>query len=262
MSVSSEEARDLAKRLFEAQRQQRPISLLTGERDMSEREAYAIQWELVQLHLAAGGRIAGKKTGLTSKAKQVQMNTNEPLYAYLVDRTILNDGAEVPRSELIHPRVEAEIAFLMGEPLRGPNVTGDQVLKATRLVIPALEVIDSRYDNFKFTLPDVIADQASAARVVLGGKGRTPEGLDLRLLGMVLQINGEDKATGAGAAVLGHPADAIAWLVNKMAEMDAGGLDEGDLVMAGGLVEAFPVEPGDHLRAEFDHLGPVSLRCV
>jgi 2-oxo-3-hexenedioate decarboxylase len=262
MSVSSNDVKSLAKRLFEAQHERKPISLLTGEQEITEREAYAIQWELVREHLARGGRVAGKKTGLTSKAKQVQMNTNEPLYAYLLDKTILNDGSQIQRSELIHPRVEAEIAFLMGEALRGPNVTGDQVLKATKHVLPALEIIDSRYDNFKFTLPDVIADQASAARVVLGGKARSPKGLDLRLLGMVLEINGEDKATGSGAAVLGHPADAIAWLVNKMAEMDAGGLDEGDLVMAGGLVEAFPVEPGDHLRAEFDHLGPVSLRCV
>src|SRR5207302_3939233 len=136
-------------------------------------------------------------------------------------------------------------------PLKGPDVTGDQVLKATRYVMPALEVIDSRYENFQFTLPDVVADQASAALVVLGGKARPPEGLDLRLLGMVLEMNGEMRATGSGAAVLGHPADAIAWLVNKMADMNAGGLEEGDLVMAGGLVEAYAVEPGDHLRAEF-----------
>jgi len=204
----------------------------------------------------------GKKTGLTSKAKQVQMNTNEPLYAYLVDTTILNDGAQIVRSELIHPRVEAEIAFLMGRQLHGPDVTGNDVLEATRHVLPSLEVIDSRYDDFKFTLPDVIADQASAARVVLGGKVRSPKGLDLRLLGMLLEINGEIMATGSGAAVLGHPADSVAWLVNKMAEMGAGGLEEGDLVMAGGLVEAYPIEPGDSLRAEFDHLGPVSLRCV
>ncbi|HLG72191.1 MAG TPA: fumarylacetoacetate hydrolase family protein [Chloroflexota bacterium] len=261
MSASSD-PKDLAKRLFEAQHEHRPIPLLTNEGPIGEKEAYAIQWALVEEHIARGGKVIGKKTGLTSKAKQVQMNTSEPLYAYLIDRTILNDGAEIVRAEHIHPRVECEIAFVMGRQLHGPGVTGDQVLSATRHVLPALEVIDSRYDNFKFTLPDVIADQASAAKVVLGGKVRSPKGLDLRLLGMVLQINGEDVATGSGAAVLGHPADSVAWLVNKMAEMGAGGLEEGDLVMAGGLVEAFAVEPGDHLRAEFDHLGPVSLKCV
>jgi 2-oxo-3-hexenedioate decarboxylase len=261
MSVSSE-VEALARRLFEAQQERRPISLLTAERAISEREAYDIQWALVEEHLARGGKVVGKKTGLTSKAKQVQMNTSEPLYAYVVDNTILNDGAQIIRSELIHPRVEAEIAFVMGRPLHGPGVTGDQVLNATKHVGPALEVIDSRYDDFRFTLPDVIADQASAARIVLGGRARSPKGLDLRLLGMLLEINGEIVATGSGAAVLGHPADSVAWLVNKMAEMGAGGLEEGDLVMAGGLVEAYPIEPGDFLRAEFDHLGPVSLRCV
>jgi 2-oxo-3-hexenedioate decarboxylase len=261
MSASSE-VKAFAQRLFEAQHERKPIALLTNERPLSEREAYDIQWALVQEHLARGGKVVGKKTGLTSKAKQVQMNTSEPLYAYLIDRTILSDGAHINRADLIHPRVECEIAFLMGRQLHGPNVTGDQVLNATQHVLPALEVIDSRYDNFKFTLPDVVADQASAANVVLGGRARSPKGLDLRLLGMVLQINGEDVSTGSGAAVLGHPADSVAWLVNKMAEMDAGGLEEGDLVMAGGLVEAFAIEPGDPLRAEFAHLGPVSLRCV
>jgi 2-oxo-3-hexenedioate decarboxylase len=261
MSASSD-VQALAKRLFEAQHERKPIGLLTAEGAISEREAYDIQWALVQQHLASGSKIAGKKTGLTSKAKQIQMNTSEPLYAYVLDGTILNDGAHIERSSLIHPRVEAEVAFVMGSRLHGPNVNGEQVLAATKFVLPALEVIDSRYDNFKFTLPDVIADQASAARIVLGGSARSPKGLDLRLLGMLLEINGDIVATGSGAAVLGHPADSVAWLVNKMAEMDAGGLEEGDLVMAGGLVEAFAVEPGDSLRAEFAHLGPVSLRCV
>ncbi|HLY67338.1 MAG TPA: fumarylacetoacetate hydrolase family protein [Chloroflexota bacterium] len=261
MSASSD-AKLLAGRLFEAQRQRQPIALLTNERQISEREAYDIQWALVQEHLVRGGRIVGKKTGLTSKAKQVQMSTNEPLFAYLIDHTMLNDGAQIERSALIHPRVECEIAFVMGQQLCGPGVTGDQVLNATQHVLPALEVIDSRYNNFRFTLPDVIADQASAAYVVLGGSVRSPRGLDLRLLGMLLQINGDMAAAGSGAAVLGHPADSVAWLVNKMAEMKAGGLEEGDVVMAGGLTEAFPLESGDHFRAEFDHLGPVSLKCV
>ncbi|MHB8621604.1 MAG: fumarylacetoacetate hydrolase family protein [Chloroflexota bacterium] len=111
------------------------------------------------------------------------------------------------------------------------------------------------------TSPDVIADNASAALVVLGGKAVSPAAVDLRLTGMVLEKNGEQVATGAGAAVLGHPAAPVAWPVNKMAEMGGGGLEEGDLVMAGSLVEASAIEPGDILRAEFDHLGPVTVRC-
>ena len=165
MSASSD-VKALATRLFEAQHERKPIGLLTNDGPITEREAYDIQWALVGEHLARGGRVVGKKTGLTSKAKQVQMNTSEPLYAYLIDRTILSDGAHIKRSDLIHPRVECEIAFLMGRQLHGPGVTGDQVLAATQHVLPALEVIDSRYENFNFTLPDVIADQASAALVV------------------------------------------------------------------------------------------------
>src|SRR5712691_4178109 len=123
MSASSD-VKGLARRLFEAQHERHPIPLLTNERTISQREAYDIQWALVEEHLARGGKVVGKKTGLTSKAKQVQMNTNEPLSAYLGHTTVLNDGAQIARSELIHPRVEAEIAFLMGRQLHGPGVTG------------------------------------------------------------------------------------------------------------------------------------------
>jgi len=259
---ASFDAKALAQRLFEAQRERRAIEPLTAERAISEREAYDVQWALLAEHLAQGGKLAGKKTGLTSLAKQRQMNTNEPLYGYVIDRTILADGAQVSRADFIHPRVECEIAFLMAGRLHGPNVSGSQVLAATRYVMPALEIIDSRFAAFKFTLPDVIADNASAARVVLGGSARSPEGLDLRLVGMLMEINGELVATGSGGAVLGHPADSVAWLVNKMAEMDAGGLEAGDVVMAGGLGEAFPLEAGDYVRAEFAHLGSVGVRCV
>src|SRR5579862_2195406 len=192
-SVSSED-RALARRLFDSARDHRAITRLTAEREFGEREAYGIQWALVEEYLERGARVIGTKTGLTSKAKQVQMNTDEPLYAYLLDRTILTDGAAIQRSELIHPRVEAEIAFVMDHDLEGSDVTGDQVLRATRYVMPALEVIDSRYENFQFTLPDVIADQASAALVVVGGSARSPKDLDLRLLGMLLEINGEIQA--------------------------------------------------------------------
>ncbi|MGH2363394.1 MAG: 2-keto-4-pentenoate hydratase [Chloroflexota bacterium] len=252
----------LAGRLFNAYTEHQDIERLTLEGDIAEREAYAIQWALIQRHVTAGERVVGKKTGLTSVAKQRQMNTTEPLYGYLMDRTIGADGDSISRANFIHPRVESEILFVMDRPLAGPTVTGQQVIAATRYVLPALEVIDSRFRDFKFTAPDVVADNASAAYVILGGTATVPAELDLRLVGMAVSKNGELLATGAGAAILGHPAGSVAWLVRKMAEMGAGGLEEGDIVLAGALVEAFAIEPGDFMTAEFDHLGSVSIRCT
>ncbi len=263
MSTSLLDVSGLAHRLYQAYSDHKDIDRLTLDQEISEKEAYAIQWALMQEHVANGGRIIGKKTGLTSVAKQKQMNTNEPLYGYLIDRTIGSDGDAIQRANFIHPRVESEILFIMGDRLAGRRVTGKQVLAATKYILPALEVIDSRYTNFKFTAPDVVADNASASYVILGGKATKPDAIDdLRLLGMAVSKNGELLATGAGAAILGHPAASVAWLVNKMSEMDAGGLEAGDIVLAGALVEAFAIEPGDVMTAEFDHLGPVSVRCV
>jgi 2-oxo-3-hexenedioate decarboxylase len=160
--------------------------------------------------------------------------------------------------ELIHPRVEAEIAFVLGEDLEGPGVTGAQALKATRYVLPALEFVDSRYENFKFTLPDVVADNTSASRFVLGSKLTAPEDLDLDLIGVTLQINGEIRGLGAGAAVLGHPANSVAMLANMLIRKGEE-LKAGDVVLTGGITEAIRVEPGDVVTAKLDQLGDVSV---
>lgn len=252
----------LAERLDRAQRLRQEMDPLTVEHaDLTVDEAYAIQFALIMRQSRRGDPVVAMKAGLTSKAKQVAMGVDEPIYGQICESMILDDGETLATSELIHPRAEPEIAFILGADLRGPGVTPERVLAATREVAPAIEVIDSRYRNFRFTLPDVVADNASSARVILAARRSSPVGLDLRLMGMVFEKNGEVVETGAGAAVLDHPANAVAWLANKLAER-GGFLSAGSFVMPGALSNAHPVAPGDEIRVTFDRLGAVALRCT
>ena len=212
----------------------------------------------VRLLVAAGQRPIGFKLGLTSRAKQAQMGVAEPLYGELTDAMLLDLGEPLVTADRIQPRVEPEIAFLVGADLAGERVTTAQVLAATAAVAPAIEVIDSRYAGYSFTLPDVVADNASAARLALGGARRDLDGVDLRLVGCLLEHNGRLVATAAGAAALGHPAAAVAWLVRALARRGRG-LAAGDVVLSGGLTEAVPVGPGDVVVARLGRLGTVEL---
>ncbi|MBX5490470.1 MAG: fumarylacetoacetate hydrolase family protein [Chloroflexi bacterium] len=260
MELTADQVQALARRLLDAYDRRIEIPALTDEQpDISEADAYRIQRALLGLFRQRGARIVGKKTGLTSRAKQQAMGVPEAIYGYLVDTYLLRDPGPVRMAELIHPRLEPELAFLIGERLQGPGVTTAQVLAATRAVVPALEVIDSRYRNFKFRLADVVADNCSASRVVLGREEVSPDGLDLRLQGMVLEKNGEVVDTGAGAAVLGHPASAVAWLANKLAATGEA-LEPGDIVLPGAPCEAVFVQAGDEVRVTFDRVGSVTAR--
>jgi 2-oxo-3-hexenedioate decarboxylase len=189
-----------------------------------------------------------------------QMNVEEPIYGYIFDYMVISDGI-VRMSELIHPKAEAEIAFILGKDIEGPGVTGAQVLAATEYVVPALEIIDSRYENFRFTLPDVVADNASSSRVVFGNRLTRPEGLDLDLLGVTLHINGELKELGAGAAVLGHPANSVAMLANMLARKGQK-LKAGEIILTGGVTEAVLLSLGDYVTAKVDGLGEVSFKVT
>ena len=260
MAMNTEQVGQFARRLLEAYDGRRETSALTDElADMSEADGYTVQNALMELFLQRGARVIGKKTGLTSCAKQQAMGVPDAIYGYLLDVYMLRDPGPVRTAELIHPRLEPELAFIIGERVQGPGVTTPQVLAATRAVVPALEVIDSRYVDFKFKLADVVADNCSASRVVLGREEVPLGDLDLRLQGMILEKNGELVDTGAGAAVLGHPASAVAWLANKLAAHGQA-LEPGDVVMPGSPCEAVFVKPGDEVRVTFDRVGSVTAR--
>lgn len=187
-----------------------------------------------------------------------QMNVKEPIYGYIFDIMVVQEGSALSLSELIHPKVEAEIAFVLGKDIEGPGISGVHVLAATEYVLPALEIIDSRYENFQFTLPDVVADNASSSRVVFGNQLRRPEELELDLIGTTLSINGEIRALGSGGAVLGNPANSVAMLANIL-HRKGSKLKAGQIILTGGITEAILLENGDAVVAKFDQLGQVSI---
>lgn len=225
--------------------------------DLTVEAAYALQDELIDL-LGRPPRAA--KLGLTSAAKQQQMQVTEPAYGWLLQGSEVEVGAPLRCEELIQPRCEPEIALRVGRELAGPDVTAADVLAATEAVMPAIDVLDSRYAGYRFTLPAVVADNISAARYALGAPVPL-DGIDLRLLGCVFERNGTLVATAAGAAVLDHPAAAVAWFVRSL-HTRGRVLPAGTTVLAGALTEAVPVAPGDVVRATFDRIGAVELRCA
>ena len=224
-------------------------------------EAYLIQEAGIERRIAGGERIIGAKLGLTSKAKQKQMNVDEPVYGWLTDAMLLEPETPLDRHSLIHPRCEPELVFRMGEDLEGPGVTAHDVLDATKCVCAGIEIIDSRYEAFSFTLPDVVADNTSAARFVLGMNRIAPDATDLALLGCLFEVNGELVATAAGAALLGHPAQAVAELANHLHRRGRK-IHAGWTILAGGLTSAVHLHPGTAVTATYAHLGPVSVRVL
>jgi 2-oxo-3-hexenedioate decarboxylase len=235
------------------------VKLTDTHAGLTVAEGYEIQDELIRRRIAAGDHIAGYKGGLTSKAKMQQMGVNVPAFGVLMNQTLVVDGGAVDFSTLIHPKVEPEIAFVTSRELSGLDCTIADVLAATDFVMPAMEVIDSRFRDFKFDLPSVIADNTSAARYVVGGAARKVDGLDLRLVGVVMERNGQLVGNASGAAILGHPAAAVAALVHHLAAQGKA-LPAGSLVGAGAATEAVMANKGDHFSTRIQHLGMVSLR--
>ena len=262
ITLGREDIVRLAERVEGAQTRAYAIPKLTDEYPaMTIGDGYAVQSELRRRFIASGHRLVGWKAGLTSKAKMQQMGVNVPSIGFLTDRMARPENGAISTGDLVHPRVECEVAFVTKAALAGPGCTREAVLAATDYVLPAVEIIDSRFAGFKFDLASVIADNGSSARFVGGGRARRPEELDLRTLGVVMEKNGEIVGTGASAAVLGHPADAVAMLVNILAEIGET-LPAGSFVMSGGITEAVAVKPGDSVVARFQELGSVSMRFV
>jgi len=259
MPISPQTIDALAQLLFEAARDATPVVKITDAHpDITWDDAYAIQDSLRAKHLNSGRQLAGLKMGLTSRAKMEQMGVKDPICGFLTDDAVVGDGESIDTSTLIHPKVEAEVAFVTKAPLKGPGCHVGDVLKATDFVIPALEVIDSRYENFRFDLPSVIADNTSACRFVTGGRPVSPRDYDLKTIGVVVDRNGEVVETGAGAAVLGDPALSVATLANMLAKRGAE-IPAGTLILTGGITRAILVKPGDTIRARYQHLGELSV---
>lgn len=247
--------------LFGAARRNEAVPAITDiEPTLTTTDAYSIQDELIARRLASGERLVGAKVGLTSRAKQQEMGIDEPVYGWLTDAMALGEGSSLELSTLIHPRVEPEIVFILGEGLAGPGVGIHDVLAATSAVCCGLEVLDSRFVGFRFLLPDVIADNTSASRFVLGSTAVPPAGIDLSLTACLLEENGALVATAAGAAILGHPAMAVASLANFLGQRGRQ-LEAGWIVLSGGLTAARSLTPGLQVLATFAHLGRVGTEA-
>jgi 2-oxo-3-hexenedioate decarboxylase len=248
---------ELAARLSKAVADRTAIDQLSDDApDLDLAGGYAVQRVL----RAEAGPLVGWKLGVTSRAKQAQVGVSSPVFGFLAGANALDLGEPLDTSQLIQPRCEPEIVFVLGRDLAGPHVTAAEVISASSGVAVGIEVLDSRFRDYRFTMADVVADNTSAGRFVVGTPV-PPAGIDLRLVGVVLEKNGEVVATASGAASLGHPAAAVAWMVRTMATADGEGLRAGDVVLAGGLTAAVPVGPGDVVVASIDRLGTVELGC-
>lgn len=257
-SLTPAEVGALADALLAAARDRRPVEPLTDARpDLSVADAYAIQQAIVADRRARGEELVGWKLGLTSRAMQEQLGVSEPDYGPLLTGH-LTAGGSVLAGDLIAPRVEAEIAFVLSRPLRGPGVTPADVLAATRGVAASLEVIDSRVTAWRIRLADTIADMASSARIVVSERIVPVGDVSLGEMGVVLRKNGEVVAEGRGSAVMGDPAAAVAWAANTLGRLGAT-LEAGHVVMPGAMHASVPAAPGDEFTAAFDGLGEVTV---
>lgn len=262
-SVATKSVDAAVEELLGAMRDRREIEQLSAAwPELDEATGYRIQAALVErLSAAEHTHPAGIKLGLTSAAKQKQMNVEEPIYGVLLASRFVAEGETLPVASLIHPKAEPEIALVLGRELRGPGVTAEQARAAIASACVAMEVIDSRFKDFRFTLADVVADNTSAARHTISTYRVPAAGLDLRTLGAVFEKNGEVVATGAGAAILGDPALGLAWLANKLAAHGRG-IPAGTTIMTGGLTDAVALAPGDVVRTTIAGLGSLTLRCT
>ena len=262
MTLTDAEVASLAERLENAEQNKSPITKITSDfPDMDWDDAYAIQDSIREGKIARGTRIAGLKAGLTSVAKMKQMNVEEPVFGFLCDYGAYPDGGEVPFDNFIAPRIEAEIAFVTKTEIKGPGCHIGSVLQAIDLALPAVEILDSRYENFNFDLISVVADNTSAAGFVTGGRARLVDELHLPTLGIVLEKNGQIVELAAGAAVLGHPAESVVMLANMLARKGLS-IPAGTFIMTGGVTAAVSIARGDHISVRYQDLGSVSLRFV
>lgn len=259
MTLTSEERAEAARLLRHAERNTAPIeslSVLYPGLDLAD--AYAVQQENVVRRLAGGAAVVGHKVGLTAAAMQQLLGVDEPDFGHLLDDMVHRDSGDVPAARYCRPRIEPEICFRLGAPLRGPGVTAEYVLAATEAIAPALEIVDSRIRDWKITLVDTVADNASSASLICGPWKPLSDAPDLAAVTAELLIGGEQVAVGSGREVLGHPAAAVAWLANALSAFGTT-LEPGHLVLPGAMTTAPFVAAGQKIEARFSALGSVSV---
>ncbi|MEP7244075.1 MAG: fumarylacetoacetate hydrolase family protein [Gammaproteobacteria bacterium] len=249
--------------LFAALRGRRVVEPLTTRYPgITVENAYGISVELLNARMRDGEKLVGKKIGVTSKPVQRMLEVYQPDFGYLTDAMLVPAGEAVPIStQLIQPRAEAEIAFVMGRDLQGPGVTTAQVLAAVDFVLPCFEIVDSRIRDWKIRIEDTVADNASCGLVVLGTQAVDARSIDLAAVGCVVEKNGEVLSTGAGAAALGSPINSLVWLANTLGRFGVS-LRAGEIVLSGSLVPLEPVTAGDVMRASIDRIGSLTARFV
>ena len=248
--------------LYDALVARTPIAPLSAAHpDMTIEDAYHVQQRMIARRLEKGDRVIGKKIGVTSKAVMNMLGVGQPDFGYLLDGMVYNEGESIPMDSLIQPKAEGEIAFLMNKDLMGPGLTAADILAATEGVMACFEIVDSRIQDWKIKIQDTVADNASCGVFVLGDKLVDPKKVDLALCGMVLEKNGEIVVTGAGAATMASPVNAMVWLANTLGRLGIG-LNAGDIVLSGALGAMVPVQAGDSLRCTIGGIGGCSVRFV
>jgi 2-keto-4-pentenoate hydratase len=260
MNLTTDQQREAAQSIFDAEQTgvwTEPVSNRWEHADIED--AYRIGMEVRDLKLASGRTVKGHKIGFTSKAMRSLVGATEPDYGFLYDDWFVAEGSVVPRSRMNRPLVEQELVFVIGSRLSGPSANAADVIRATDFVLPALEIVDSRFNaRGKKLLVDSISDAASCGFVVLGGNPVRLTDIDIRRVSGSLAINGDIMETGTAAAVMGNPINAVAWLANKLAEFGVA-MEPGDVILSGSFVKAVPFDAGDSVLAMFDQLGEVSL---
>ena len=259
--MSDADRNKAADRLMTAEKERKQAVQLTKTwPNITMEDAYAISTEVANRKIAAGAKLIGHKVGLTSKAMQRSSQIDEPDYGHLLDTMMIADGARVPHENFCLPRVEVELAFVLGKQLLGPGIGLTDVLRATEYVVPAIEIVDARLQDPRMIF-DTVSDNGAAAGIVVGGRPVGPMELDLRWVGGIMYRNSEIEETGVAAGVLGHPALGVAWLANKLGQHGVP-LEVGHLVLAGSFTRIVFARKGDTLHADFGVLGGIALQFV
>ena len=266
--ISAELALELAKQHEWARREVKPIDPITVEHpDLTIDDAYAVQQAWVELQISEGANLVGRKIGLTSRAMQQQMKIDEPDFGALLGYMIMRSGVELRHADFVDPKLEVEVAFIIGKRLSGDSVTVEEVLDATEYIQPALELIDAR--SYRMhpvtkrprTIVDTIADNAADAGVILGGEKVKPTDVDMRWIGSIFSCNGVVEETGLAAGVLGHPANGITWVARRIAPYGLA-IEPGQIILAGSFTRASTTHPGDNFVADYGPLGTVTCSFV